>query len=72
MDQGATLLGQSAFDCIHRFLSWALSFPVLVVCIEGKCIGNVDVTVPGARRGNFADASLDTSSIALVLDCKCG
>jgi hypothetical protein len=30
---------------------------------------NIDVTVPGARRGNFADASLDTSSIAFVLDC---
>ncbi len=30
---------------------------------------NVDVTVPGARQGDFADASLDTSSIAFVLDC---
>ncbi|CAH0127384.1 glycoside hydrolase family 55 protein [Roseomonas sp. CECT 9278] len=30
---------------------------------------NVDVTVPGARRGDFADASLDSSSIAFVLDC---
>ena len=30
---------------------------------------NIDVTVPGARRGDFADASLDTSSIAFVLDC---
>ncbi len=28
---------------------------------------NVDVTVPGAQRGDFADASLDTSSIAAVL-----
>jgi hypothetical protein len=28
-----------------------------------------DVTVPGARRRDFADASLDTSSIAFVLDC---
>ena len=25
----------------------------------------LDVTVPGARRGDFADASLDTSSIAV-------
>jgi hypothetical protein len=25
--------------------------------------------VPGARRGDFADASLDASSIAFVLDC---
>ena len=25
--------------------------------------------MPGARRGNFADAWLDTSSIAFVLDC---
>ena len=30
---------------------------------------NIDVTVPGARRSDFADASLDTSSIAFVLDC---
>jgi hypothetical protein len=30
---------------------------------------NIDVTVPGARRGDFADASLDTSGIAFVLDC---
>ncbi|WP_431266898.1 hypothetical protein [Dankookia sp. P2] len=30
---------------------------------------NVDVTVHGAWRGDFADASLDTSSIAFVLDC---
>ena len=29
----------------------------------------IDVTVPGARRGDFADASLDSSSIAFVLDC---
>jgi len=25
--------------------------------------------VPGARRGDFANASLETSSIAFVLDC---
>lgn len=30
---------------------------------------NIDVTVPGARRGDVADASLDTSCIAFVLDC---
>ena len=30
---------------------------------------NVDVTLPGARRGDFADVSLDTCSIAFVLDC---
>ncbi len=30
---------------------------------------NIDVTVPGARRSDFADASRDTSSIAFVLDC---
>lgn len=29
---------------------------------------NVDVTVPGARRGDFAAVSLDTSSIVLELD----
>lgn len=32
-------------------------------------MANIDVTVPGARRGDPADASLDTSSIAFVLDC---
>jgi hypothetical protein len=32
-------------------------------------VANADVTVPGARRGDFADASLDTSSIAFILDC---
>jgi hypothetical protein len=30
---------------------------------------NIDVTVPGARRGDFAGASLNTGSIAFVLDC---
>ena len=30
---------------------------------------NIDVTVPGARRGDLADASLGTGSIAFVLDC---
>jgi hypothetical protein len=30
---------------------------------------NIDVTVAGARRGDFADSSPDTSSIAFVLDC---
>lgn len=30
---------------------------------------NVDVTVPGARRGDLAVALLDTSSIAFVRDC---
>ncbi|WP_232474638.1 hypothetical protein [Neoroseomonas rubea] len=29
---------------------------------------NIDVTVPGARLGDFAEVSLDTSSIAFVLD----
>lgn len=29
----------------------------------------LDVTVTGARRGDFADASRDTRSIAFVLDC---
>lgn len=30
---------------------------------------NVDVRVPSARRCHFAGASLDSSCIALVLDC---
>jgi hypothetical protein len=36
--------------------------------VEGAT-AKLDVTVPGARRGDFADASLDTSSIVFVLDC---
>jgi len=32
-------------------------------------MAKLDVTVPGARRGDVADASLDTSSMAFVLDC---
>jgi hypothetical protein len=47
----------------HRDLS---TFPKQV---QPGATANVDVTVPGARRGDFADASLDTSSIAFVLDC---
>jgi hypothetical protein len=35
----------------------------------GGASANIDVTVPGARRGDVADASLDTSSIAFVLNC---
>ncbi len=30
---------------------------------------NIEVTVAGARRGDLAGASLDTSSIAFVFDC---
>jgi hypothetical protein len=30
----------------------------------------LDVTVNGARRGDYADASLDSSSIAFVLNCQ--
>ena len=37
--------------------------------LAAAATANIDVTVPGARRGDFADASLDTSSIAFVLDC---
>jgi hypothetical protein len=31
---------------------------------------NIGVTVPGARRGDFADALLDNSSITFVLGCR--
>jgi hypothetical protein len=37
--------------------------------LTGGATANIDVTVPGARPGDFADASLDTSNIAFVLDC---
>jgi hypothetical protein len=30
---------------------------------------SIDATVPGARRGDFADTSLDKSSIAFMFDC---
>lgn len=42
-----------------------LDLPNLAACATV----NIDVTVPGAQRGDFADASLDTSAIAFVLDC---
>jgi hypothetical protein len=31
---------------------------------------NIDVTVPGARRGDFADASLDTNGRRTVVGCR--
>jgi hypothetical protein len=47
------------------FLSWPLSFPAVVVCIEGKSIGNIDVTVPGARQSDFTFAT-DITAIDLA------
>jgi hypothetical protein len=37
--------------------------------LDPGATAKIDVNVPGARRGHFADASLDTSSIAFVVDC---
>jgi hypothetical protein len=42
-----------------------LDLPNLDACATIK----IDVAVPGARRGDFADAAVDTSSVAFVLDC---
>jgi hypothetical protein len=34
--------------------------------LAAAATANIDVTVPGARRGDFADASLDISGIAFA------
>jgi hypothetical protein len=41
----------------------------MMLSAVARATANIDATAPGARRGDFADASLDTSSIAFVLDC---
>lgn len=37
--------------------------------LNAGATANIGVTVPGARRGDISDASLETSGIAFVLDC---
>jgi hypothetical protein len=52
-----------------RTLALALETTWDLPSLTAGATANIDVTVAGARRGDFADASLDTSSIAFVLDC---
>jgi hypothetical protein len=66
-DAPAILYGCPSLPAGTRTLALETSwnFPSLAA----GATANIDVTVLGARRGDFAEASLDTSSIAFVLDC---
>ena len=66
-DAPAILSGCPALPAGGRTLMFSASWDL--PSIPPGATSNADVTVPGARRGDFADASLDTSSIAFVLDC---
>jgi hypothetical protein len=66
-DAPAVLYGCPALSAGGRTLSFSASWDL--PSMPPGTTTNADVTVPGARRGDFADASLDTSSIAFVLDC---
>jgi hypothetical protein len=63
MLNGTPLLPQSGQREFAAEVSWDLP------SLAPGATANIDVTVAGARRGDFADASLDTSSIAFVFDC---
>ena len=66
-DAPAILSGCPALPAGSRTLMFSASWDL--PSMPPGTTTNADVTVPGARRGDFADASLDTSSIAFVLDC---
>ena len=66
-DAPAILFGCPARPAGSRTLMFSASWDL--PSMPPGATTNADVTVPGARRGDFADASLDTSSIAFVLDC---
>ncbi|MFO0400392.1 MAG: hypothetical protein ACK52P_01650, partial [Alphaproteobacteria bacterium] len=66
-DAPAILSGCPALPAGGRTLMFSASWDL--PSMPPGTTSNADVTVPGARRGDFADASLDTSSIAFVLDC---
>jgi hypothetical protein len=66
-DAPAILSGCPALPAGGRTLMFSASWDL--PSMPPGATTNADVTVPGARRGDFADASLDTSSIAFVLDC---
>jgi hypothetical protein len=63
----AILSGCPALPAGGRTLTYSASWDLPIM--RPGATTNADVTVPGARWGDFADASLDTSSIAFVLDC---
>jgi hypothetical protein len=66
-DAPAVLSGCPALPAGGRTLMFSASWDL--PSMPPGATTNADVTVPGARRGDFADASLDTSSISFVLDC---
>jgi hypothetical protein len=66
-DAPAILYGCPSLPAGTRTLAIEISWDL--PSLAPGAAANIDVTVPGARRGDFADASLDTSSIAFVLDC---
>jgi hypothetical protein len=63
-DAPAILFGCPALPAGGRTLMFSASWDL--PSMPPGATSNADVTVPGARRGDFADASLDTSSIAFV------
>jgi hypothetical protein len=67
-DAPAILSGCPALPAGGRTLMMASGISWDLPNLGPGAVANADVTVPGARRGDFADASLDTSSIAFVLD----
>jgi hypothetical protein len=68
-DAPAILFGCPALTAGTRTLMMASGISWDLPNLGPGAVANADITVPGARRGDFADASLDTSSIAFVLDC---
>jgi hypothetical protein len=68
-DAPAILFGCPALPAGTRTLMMASGISWDLPNLGPGAVANADVTVPGARRGDFADASLDTSSITFVLDC---
>jgi hypothetical protein len=68
-DAPAVLYGCPALPAGTRTLVMASGISWDLPNLGPGAVANADVTVPGARRGDFADASLDTSSIAFILDC---
>ena len=66
-DAPAILYGCPSLPAGTRTLTLETSWDL--PSLAAGATANADVTVPSARRGDFADASLDTSSIAFVLDC---
>lgn len=65
-DAPAVLYGCPSLPAGTRTLTLETSWDL--PSLGPSATASVDVTVPGARRGDFADASLDSSSIAFVLD----